>query len=111
MLAELAARADVLFAGEDEAGLLLPPARARRPAGLTGARRARPAPRRAQARIARGARRLDGAVSTSRPLAGLAVDPVGAGDAFVGGYLAELLAGADLEARLRTRPRPAAPSR
>ena len=32
----------------------------------------------------------------------VAVDPVGAGDAFVGGYLAELLLGADVASRLRT---------
>jgi 2-dehydro-3-deoxygluconokinase len=32
----------------------------------------------------------------------VAVDPVGAGDAFVGGYLAELLLGAGAEVRLRT---------
>ncbi|MGZ4650588.1 MAG: PfkB family carbohydrate kinase [Kineosporiaceae bacterium] len=31
-----------------------------------------------------------------------AVDAVGAGDAFVGGYLAELLAGADARTRLAT---------
>jgi 2-dehydro-3-deoxygluconokinase len=30
------------------------------------------------------------------------VDSVGAGDAFVGGYLAELLLAVDVEARLRT---------
>ena len=44
----------------------------------------------------------DGAVLDVPPHAVVAVDPVGAGDAFVGGYLAELLAGADLKARLAT---------
>jgi 2-dehydro-3-deoxygluconokinase len=100
VLAELAARADVLFAGEDEAGLL----------GVEGepeevvAALAALGP--AQVVLRRGARGALAAVDDALvdvpayPVA--AVDPVGAGDAFVGGYLAELLAGADAATGLAT---------
>jgi 2-dehydro-3-deoxygluconokinase len=100
VLAELAARADALFAGEDEAALF----------GATGE------PEAVVARLARlgarvvvlkrGARGalavVDDALVDVPAHAVAAVDPVGAGDAFVGGYLAELLAGADEKTRLAT---------
>jgi 2-dehydro-3-deoxygluconokinase len=96
VLTDLAARADVLFAGEDEAEL------------LTGS----PDPE-ALARLGppevivkRGA---DGCVAwcEGRPLSCAArpvtaVDTVGAGDAFAAGYLADRLAGEDFPAALRT---------
>jgi 2-dehydro-3-deoxygluconokinase len=44
----------------------------------------------------------DGEQRLQPPLPVEAIDTVGAGDAFVAGYLAELLDGAGLEARLRT---------
>ncbi len=104
VLAELAARADVLFAGEDEAELLLPPGEgASDPAGLLRVLGGLGPATVVLKRGSRGAMALaDGAVLDVPPHAVVAVDPVGAGDAFVGGYLAELLAGADLKARLAT---------
>ncbi len=100
VLAELAARADVLFAGEDEAGLL----------GVTGepgavvAGLAALGPGAVVLTLgARGALAVveDRLVEVPAPAVS-AVDAVGAGDAFVGGYLAELLAGADARTRLAT---------
>ncbi|GAA0950795.1 sugar kinase [Nonomuraea longicatena] len=52
---------------------------------------------------ARGAMELsDGVVRHAEPYRVTEVDPVGAGDAFAAGWLADWLAGADAEARLRT---------
>lgn len=98
----LAARADVVFAGQDEAELLTgerePEAQARALAALGAS----------QAVVKLGA---DGALASEAGSAEVVrqpafpvsvVDTVGAGDAFVSGYLAELLAGASLPARLRT---------
>jgi 2-dehydro-3-deoxygluconokinase len=100
VLAELAARADVLFAGEDEAGLL----GAEGDAEAVVRRLAALGP--AVAVLKRGARgalaALDGDLVHVPAHAVTAVDPVGAGDAFVGGYLAELLLGADAKTRLQT---------
>jgi 2-dehydro-3-deoxygluconokinase len=97
---DLAARADVVFAGDDEAELL----------GLTGD----------PADLARGLADLgaghalvklgergavaavDGRVQAVEPVPVRAVDPVGAGDAFVAGYLAETLAGRPVPERLAT---------
>jgi 2-dehydro-3-deoxygluconokinase len=100
VLAELAARADVLFAGDDEAALL----------GATGDPeaivKALSAYGPAQVVLKLGARGALAAVDSELlrvpAHAVVAVDPVGAGDAFVGGYLAELLLGADVASRLRT---------
>jgi 2-dehydro-3-deoxygluconokinase len=100
VLADLATRADVLFAGEDEAGLL----------GAGGeadlAVKALAALGPAQVVLKLGARGavavVDGAFVRIPPFPVVAVDSVGAGDAFVGGYLAELLLGADVGIRLRT---------
>jgi 2-dehydro-3-deoxygluconokinase len=97
---DLAARADLVFAGDDEAELL----------GLTGD----------PADLARGLAGLgaghavvklgergavaavDGRVHAVEALPVHAVDPVGAGDAFVAGYLAETLAGRSVPERLAT---------
>lgn len=111
-LRDLARRADILFAGEHEARLLAGPGD---PAGQAGpAGHADPAgmarelaglgPR--QVLIKRGQRGsvalIDGRRHEQPALPVLAVDPVGAGDAFVAGYLAELLAGRPPAARLST---------
>lgn len=96
---EIAARADLVFAGEDEAALLTgewePDTQAKAIAGL--------GPK--QVVIKRGAEGAIGLADGERvERKAFAVDPVdsvGAGDAFVAGYLAELLAGASLEDRLR----------
>ncbi|GEK80249.1 sugar kinase [Agrococcus baldri] len=96
----IAARADLVFAGDDEAELLTgerePQAQAEAIAALGPT----------QVVIKRGA---DGAVGLADgerverlAFAVDAIDSVGAGDAFVAGYLAELLAGAGLAERLRT---------
>ena len=97
---DLAARADLVFAGDDEAELL----------GLTGD----------PADLARGLADLgaghavvklgergavaavDGRVHAVEALPVHAVDPVGAGDAFVAGYLAETLVGRPVPERLAT---------
>ncbi len=100
VLAELAARADVLFAGEDEAGLL---GAAGDPEAVVRALAELGPPVAVLKRGARGALAVvDGALVHVPAHPVVAVDPVGAGDAFVGGYLAELLLGADAEARLAT---------
>ena len=90
-LRDLTAAADVVFAGDDEAALVVDE---RDPAGMAGAL-ARLGPRHAV--VKRGADGavavVDGAVHAVPSVAVRAVDSVGAGDAFVAGYLAELLAG------------------
>jgi 2-dehydro-3-deoxygluconokinase len=100
----LAARADIVFAGEDEAELTT---------GETGI------DRQLEALLALGAecavikRGVDGAVAAVRDGAGRqrvqapaitvdVVDTVGAGDAFVSGWLAETLMGAELAQRMAT---------
>jgi 2-dehydro-3-deoxygluconokinase len=99
-LRELARHADIVFAGEQEAALL---AEAGDPAAM--AREvARLGPR--QVLIKRGhlgcLAWIDEAAVEQRAIPVRAVDPVGAGDAFVAGYLAELLAGQPAEVRLAT---------
>ncbi|WP_306233153.1 sugar kinase [Agrococcus beijingensis] len=96
----IASRADVVFAGDDEAALLTgehepdTQAAAIRALGPT------------EVVIKRGA---DGAIGLAdgerveqAAFPVTAIDSVGAGDAFVAGYLAELLAGTGLAGRLRT---------
>ena len=102
-LGELTRLVDVVFAGADEAALVAgggPPAD-------QAAALARLGPRQVVITLgARGAVALvDGAplVVAATPVS--TVDAVGAGDAFVGGYLAELLAGADPPLRLATAAR------
>jgi 2-dehydro-3-deoxygluconokinase len=100
VLAELAARADVLFAGEDEAGLL--GAVGDPEAVVAGLAELGP-PVAVLKRGARGALAVvDGSLVRVPAHPVVAVDPVGAGDAFVGGYLAEQLLGADVKVRLET---------
>jgi 2-dehydro-3-deoxygluconokinase len=103
VLRALAARADILMAGPGEARLLLGdehasvgPAMLRRLAAL--------GPREVIVKDgARGcAALIDGADFTLPALSVPVVDPVGAGDAFAAGYLADRLAGESAEARLRT---------
>jgi 2-dehydro-3-deoxygluconokinase len=103
VLRALAARADILMAGPDEARLLLGdeqaavgPAMLRRLAAL--------GPH--EVIVKDGARAcaalIDGASFALPALSVPVVDPVGAGDAFAAGYLADRLAGESAEARLRT---------
>jgi 2-dehydro-3-deoxygluconokinase len=90
-LRDLTAAADLVFAGDEEAALVVDELD---PAGMAGAL-ARLGPRHAV--VKRGADGavavVDGAVHAVPSVAVRAVDSVGAGDAFVAGYLAELLAG------------------
>jgi 2-dehydro-3-deoxygluconokinase len=99
VLRELAARCHVLFATEDEAALLVgeaaPDVLLRRLAELGPAK----------VLLKRGAEGaialLDGAEHAAAPPAVQSVDPVGAGDAFVAGYLSALLDGRDADAAMR----------
>ncbi|WP_084964018.1 sugar kinase [Thermoactinospora rubra] len=100
VLRELASACDILFAGDDEAGLL---GVAGQPADLARGLCAL-GPRQAVVKLgARGAVAcVDGEVHEVAPVPVNAVDAVGAGDAFVAGYLAELLRGAPVKERLAT---------
>jgi 2-dehydro-3-deoxygluconokinase len=97
-LRRLAARADVVFAGEEEAAIAVgdhaPDEQARRLAALGPG----------QAVVKRGDRgavaRIDGDTLHAPTTPAVVADPVGAGDAFVAGYLHALLAGAGPAARL-----------
>lgn len=99
-LRDLAARSDIVFAGDDEAELLQahgsPEDQARALASQ--------GPHTVIIKLgARGAvARLHGHTIEVPPLRVDSVDSVGAGDAFVAGYLAEYLHGADEESALRT---------
>jgi 2-dehydro-3-deoxygluconokinase len=98
VLAPIAAQADVIFAGPEEASLIVPdgaPEKLARSLSELGP---------AQVVVKLGA---DGALSlidgVERRTAAVevpVVDPVGAGDAFVAGYLAELMSGEPAEQRL-----------
>ncbi|MFE2722599.1 sugar kinase [Kitasatospora sp. NPDC059327] len=103
VLRELAAEADVLFAGVAEAELLLGIGPGHSAAELARAL-AVLGPR--QAVLKDGARGctavVDGVEHRLPALAVPVVDPVGAGDAFVAGYLTELLAGHGPAQRLAT---------
>ncbi|TKG58805.1 sugar kinase [Prauserella endophytica] len=100
VLRELVRHCDVLFAGDDEAELLgvtgAPEVQARRLAGL--------GPREVVIKLgARGAVGwVDGAPVAVDALPVEAIDAVGAGDAFVAGYLAELMSGEPVTERLAT---------
>ncbi|MFI5593905.1 sugar kinase [Amycolatopsis sp. NPDC051758] len=101
-LRRLVAEADIVFAGIEEAQLVL------------GCHAAAPEPLAvalagigpAEAVVKTGVRgctaHIDGVTHTEPALPVSVVDTVGAGDAFVAGYLAELLRGADPAGRLRT---------
>jgi 2-dehydro-3-deoxygluconokinase len=98
---EFAGRADLVFAGEDEARILAPGATT--PLALAAAI-AELGP--SQVIIKLGAdgcvARVDGVEYVRAAIPIRAVDTVGAGDAFVAGYLAEFLAGLAVEERLTT---------
>ncbi|HEU4808633.1 MAG TPA: sugar kinase [Homoserinimonas sp.] len=98
---ELAQAASVVFAGEDEGRLL---ASAAAGASALAASIARLGP--TQVIIKMGAAGclalIDGVEYTQAAVPVRVVDTVGAGDAFVAGYLAELVTGRDAPARLRT---------
>jgi 2-dehydro-3-deoxygluconokinase len=97
---DLAARADIVFAGDDEAELL---GLTGDPAGLAEGLAALAAGHAVVKLGDRGAvAAVDGQVHTVEALPVPAVDPVGAGDAFVAGYLAETLAGRPVPERLAT---------
>jgi 2-dehydro-3-deoxygluconokinase len=100
VLRDLVSRADIAFAGDDEADLLglhgTPQEQAIALSGL--------GPRHAVIKLgARGAvAALDGVLTTVPAHPVQAVDPVGAGDAFVAGFLAEHLNGAPSRTALAT---------
>lgn len=97
VLRDLASHADLIFAGPDEAELVIGS-----PSTVDDLHALGPA----EAVIKDGARGctalIDGVRHQLPALAVQVVDPVGAGDAFVAGYLSERLVGADASARLRT---------
>ncbi|WP_298326695.1 sugar kinase [Haloactinopolyspora sp.] len=99
-LEPLVARADVVYAGPEEAALIVDDAEPEQQA--KGLARLGPA----QVVIKLGADGavsfIDGVVRTTPPVPVRVVDTVGAGDAFVAGYLAELMAGRDAGTRLAT---------
>ncbi|MDO7883263.1 sugar kinase [Salinibacterium soli] len=99
----LAARADIVFAGEDEARLL---AEGSTPASLARAIAAL-GPSQVVIKLgADGCLALVDGVEHAQPAVRIEpVDTVGAGDAFVAGYLAELLAGLPVADRLATAVR------
>jgi 2-dehydro-3-deoxygluconokinase len=97
VLRDLVSRADVVFAGPEEAALFVDPASVLDSLAALGP---------AEVIVKDGARGctaiIDGSRFTVPALKVHVVDPVGAGDAFVAGYLAERLAGEPAEVRLRT---------
>lgn len=101
VLRDLARRADVMFAGVDEAQLVLDAPGADASTLLCGLADLGPS----EVVLKDGARGctalVDGVELVEVAVPVTVVDPVGAGDAFVAGYLAERLAGADPEDRLR----------
>ncbi|MFH9489664.1 sugar kinase [Streptomyces halstedii] len=107
-LRELVTQADIVFAGPEEAALVLgtQDAYAREP---LEAARALVALGPHTAVVKDGPRgcvaMIDGQAYVREAVPVRTVDPVGAGDAFVAGYLVELLAGRDAGARLTTATR------
>jgi 2-dehydro-3-deoxygluconokinase len=101
--AELAARSSVLFAGEDEAALVVGAGSPRELA----TRLAALGPTEVVIKLgAAGCLALiDGDVHSVAAIPIRPIDTVGAGDAFVAGYLAEFLAGEPAEVRLATAVR------
>lgn len=97
---ELIAMADIVFAGADEAALVV--------GGATPVEQARMllelGPSQAIVKLgSEGAVAVADGVEHAEPSVRVqALDTVGAGDAFVAGYLVELMAGAALPARMRT---------
>jgi 2-dehydro-3-deoxygluconokinase len=97
VLRDLVSRADVVFAGPEEAALFVGPGAPVDELAALGPTEVviKDGPRGCTALI-------DGTRFTLPAPSVTVVDPVGAGDAFVAGYLAERLAGAAPEQRLRT---------
>ena len=101
---QLAQRADIVFSSVDEVGLLLP---GRHGEGATAAEAAEALAAHGHRHVvvtdgARGsAARIDGTTTLGAAVPVTVVDTVGAGDAFVGGYLVALSRGADVDERLR----------
>jgi 2-dehydro-3-deoxygluconokinase len=97
VLRDLVSRADIVFASPEEAELFVDP-------GDPVAGLAKLGPSEVIVKDgARGCQALIGGASFSLPaLPVTVVDPIGAGDAFVAGYLADRLAGEGPEARLAT---------
>ena len=100
----LAARADVVFASDDEAALVVAPADdavefAHRIAELGPAQVIIKLGQRGCAAV------IDGVDHRTDAIRVDAIDTVGAGDGFVAGYVSELLAGAEPQARLDTAVR------
>lgn len=102
VLRELAGLADILFAGPDEAELLVGADSGWTPAELAAELATLgPAETVIKCGAAGAVARADNRVMEEPAFAVRAVDPVGAGDAFVAGYLAGVLEGASLENRLK----------
>jgi 2-dehydro-3-deoxygluconokinase len=103
---DFASQCDVLFAGEDEAAMLLGSSDAG--AGADPAALARgladlgPGQAVVKCGAAGAVAVIDGRLMTQAGVPIVPHDTVGAGDAFVAGYLAELAAGHDAETRLET---------
>ncbi|MER7822603.1 sugar kinase [Streptomyces sp. NPDC096097] len=97
-LTYLATRADIVFAGPDEASLVVPEADPATMARALLDLGPREAVLKLGSRGAVAATRGEEAVQDIVPVT--PVDPIGAGDAFVAGYLAGLLDGAPLPGRL-----------
>ncbi|GAA4929694.1 sugar kinase [Actinoplanes utahensis] len=97
VLRDLVGRADIVFAGPDEAAIFVDSGDA-----LDGLAKLGPS----EVVVKDGARGctalIDGERLSVPALPVTAIDPVGAGDAFVAGYLADRLAGAGAGERLRT---------
>lgn len=98
-LSDLVTRADIVFAGADEAALVVPEAG---PATMARALLAL-GPREAVLKLgARGALAVTADEEAVQDILPVTVaDPIGAGDAFVAGYLAGLLDGSPLAGRLQ----------
>jgi 2-dehydro-3-deoxygluconokinase len=98
---ELAEAASIVFAGEDEARLIAPGARDVRDLAASIVRLG---PTQVVIKLgANGCYALIDGVEYAQPAVPVRViDTVGAGDAFVAGYLAELVEGKDVATRLRT---------
>jgi len=96
--------ADVVFAGLEEAELFVP---VEQDPGGTASRLCELGPGQAVVKLGSGGcvAAVDGVVHTRAAYPVDVVDTVGAGDAFVAGYLAEQLAGHDVSARLDTGAR------
>jgi 2-dehydro-3-deoxygluconokinase len=99
--AHLLPSADIVFAGDDEAAIAVGEAES---ASELARRIVELGAREAVIKLgARGALALaDGKEHSREAVKITAVDTVGAGDAFVAGYLAEYLLGADVDTRLAT---------